>query len=103
MGEAYHLDREEDGFWVELPSASSGGDAPLRRQIALCTGSHHMQVYWYPSGNSRILGQFPFVYLKEARRWVPRNAAFLRPPQRQATLANYITIVTKNQIATVTT
>ena len=33
-----------------LPS----GEAPLRRQIALCTGSHHMQVYWYPVGKSRI-------------------------------------------------
>lgn len=79
------LAREGEEFWVELPDEHAGGSATVRKQIVLCTGSHHMQVYWYPTGESRVLAQLPFVYLIEAQRWAPRNAAFLRPPERRPT------------------
>lgn len=49
--------------------------------VKLVTGSHHMQVYWFESGNGRSLGQVPFAYLHEDQRWVPRHMLFLRPPQ----------------------
>lgn len=48
--------------------------------VTLVTGSHHMQVYWYETGQGRSLGQVPFVYLHEDARWVPRHMVFLRPP-----------------------
>ena len=51
----------------------------------MSTGSHHMQVYWYASGKTRILGQVPFVYLIEEGRWIPRRAAFLTDPRRPVT------------------
>lgn len=49
--------------------------------ITLLTGSHHMQAYWVPSrlGNRQI--GFPFIYLFEARRWVPRRDVFLYPSE----------------------
>ncbi len=81
---AFRLWREGDTFWVEMPDADFRGpnDARprIKRQVVQITGSHHMQVYWYPTGQSRKLGQLPFVWLKEEARWIPRNAAFLRPP-----------------------
>lgn len=46
----------------------------------LTTGSHHMQAYWMPTGQGRMLALMPMVYVKEMERWIPRNAAFLRPP-----------------------
>ena len=46
----------------------------------MVTGSHHQQVYWYPTGDTRILGQLPIVFLIEEKRWVPRKSTFLRAP-----------------------
>ena len=71
-GSTYRLFRDDDTFGVELP----GGE---RRDIVLTTGSHRMQVYWYED-KGRVPGQLPFVWLIPEERWIPRNAAFLRPP-----------------------
>ncbi len=78
-GTRVRLERAADAFWMtlEAPGQPAG---PIRRRVVLVTGSHHMQVYWYASGKSRVLGQLPFVYLIRDRRWIPRTAAFLRPP-----------------------
>lgn len=70
-GQHYRLRHDADGYWVETEDA--------RHPIVMSTGSHHMQVYWYPIGQSRALAQLPFLWLVEAGRWVPRYAAFLRP------------------------
>ena len=80
-GRKYSLDRVGDVFWVTM----NDPDYPVSPQtvvdvpIVMTTGSHHMQVYWYPSGVARTLGQLPIVYLRETQQWVPRNACFLRP------------------------
>jgi len=71
-GESYHLYRRGDSVGVELPSGEE-------RDIVMTTGSHHMQIYWYEA-KARVNGQLPFVWLIEEARWIPRNAAFLRPP-----------------------
>ncbi len=78
-----HLMTRGDEFWVELPDETLRGNsatAPwVRRQIVQVTGSHHMQVYWYPSGESRSLTQLPFVYLIDEAKWIPEFASFLGP------------------------
>lgn len=81
-GSTYHLHRRGDQFWVEMDNPDRGPGIPERieRPIVMTTGSHHMQVYWYPIGHSRVLGQLPIFYLKPEKKWVPRDAAFLRPP-----------------------
>jgi hypothetical protein len=79
MGESYTLGHEGDSFWMEVRNPGSPLEA-IRRPIVMSTGSHHMQVYWYPTGKSRIIGQLPHIWLKEDERWIPRNSAFLRPP-----------------------
>jgi predicted CXXCH cytochrome family protein len=80
-GERYRLERRGDRFWVELPAAALlDPSANRRRPIVQSTGSHHYQLYWYPSGAGRELNMLPFVFLREERRWVPRDAVFLQPP-----------------------
>ena len=39
----------------------------------MLTGSHHMQACWTPGdfGNQQFI--FPFIYLFEDQRWVPRE------------------------------
>ena len=46
----------------------------------MTTGSHNQQIYWYATGNSRILGQLPAIWLTADRQWIPRRAAVMRPP-----------------------
>ena len=75
--------RRKDQFWIEMddPDESlTGVKKRIERPVVMTTGSHHMQVYWYPIGKQRSLGQVPVVYLKSEKKWIPRNAAFLMPP-----------------------
>jgi hypothetical protein len=78
------VSREGDRFFMEQLQPALG-EAPAqvidKRPLALVTGSHHMQVYWYETGQSRTLGQLPFVFMKDTQRWIPRGHAFLRTPQ----------------------
>lgn len=68
-GERYFADVLHDGAPTEtLP-------------ITLLTGSHHMQIFWFETGEGRKVGQLPFVYLNADQRWVPRNAIFIEPPR----------------------
>ncbi|MCY4188315.1 MAG: multiheme c-type cytochrome, partial [Bryobacterales bacterium] len=99
-GRPYRLFRSGGSFWVELADpdmvdqalalAQKGDFAQARqfastiprvtRRIVMSTGSHHYQLYWYPSGKGRELYMLPFAYLIEERRWVPRVSVFLTPP-----------------------
>lgn len=70
-------------LWAELPDPDHrgpGARASITRPVALITGSHHQQVFWYETGRTRVLGRFPLTYLIQERRWIPRAAAFLQPP-----------------------
>ncbi len=81
-GRTYELQRRRDQYWVDMelpPRAGTYGR--FQRPLVLTTGSHHMQAYWYPMmDDHRFLSLFPFMYLKEDQRWVPRTAVFLIPP-----------------------
>ena len=46
----------------------------------MITGSHHQQIYWYATGQHRLLGQLPGAYLIDEQRWIPRRMAVLHPP-----------------------
>jgi hypothetical protein len=60
---------------------TANGNRPrVQRQIVMTTGSHQQQAYWYRTGHSRVLGQLPAMYLIDEQRWIPRPAAFMRPP-----------------------
>ena len=82
-GREYTLFRVGDEFRVRMPDLDDPDGAMIERPIVMTTGSHHMQVYWYPTGTSRVLNQLPIVYLLEDQRWAPRKSAFLMPPEKQ--------------------
>jgi predicted CXXCH cytochrome family protein len=93
-GLAYRVFRDADGFWAEMPDPDvmmyvfQGGRnlAPesiprVTRPVVMATGSHHYQTYWVASERySRLLQTLPLVYLIADQRWIPREAAFMRPP-----------------------
>ena len=84
-GERYRLYWRDGGLRVSMPDPDATLSADLStpridRPIVQITGSHHRQVFWYPVGQGRLLGQLPVVYLVQEQRWIPRNAAFVTPP-----------------------
>lgn len=86
-GEIFRMTRRGGEFWVEMPAFDDRGELVpggerIERRIALLTGSHHMQVYWFTAGKSTRLDQFPLVWFMEEQRWIPRNSSFLVPPHQ---------------------
>lgn len=78
----YQLEKNNDKILAEMefPVDREGSNTRLiGRPIVMTTGSHHMQIFWFPVDRHRrrMLGMFPIVYLKEQDRWIPRRAAFL--------------------------
>ncbi len=88
-GERFHLSRTNDTYWVSIgttpdPTApTTQATASVRLQMEMLTGSHHMQVFWLPGmmGNMQI--GFPFTWLIEDERWVPRQDTFIRDPKAE--------------------
>src|SRR5690606_27885881 len=81
-GHVYRLEHREDGFWVDqdLPRAIRRPPPRVRQRVALVTASPDVQVYWLPTGTSRKLDMFQFVWRIPEQRWVPIDAIFLYPP-----------------------
>lgn len=104
----YHFQRRGDEFWVTMPDpdweaeARSRGehlrminDPPMvTRRVVMTTGSHRMQGYWISREKGNELWQVPWWYLLGAQRWVPREDAFLEPPDggRHLTMWNQVCI-----------
>ncbi len=80
-GRDYEIRREGDVFWANLPDEKSPEDRTKRKVVPLVmtTGSHHMQVYWWATGDQRTTAILPFVWIAETEEWIPRNASFLQP------------------------
>ena len=83
LGQTVELFKRDGRAWFRMnyePRLFIGHNPPRREfPIELMTGSHHMQIYWFPAGRARTLGMMPVVWLKEDQRWVPRQSVFLIP------------------------
>jgi hypothetical protein len=82
-GKDYFLTRDGDRYLVDMDFPEWPYPAPPPRvqcELTMTTGTHHMQIYWYPSGQTRMAGMLPFVYYNEEQRWIPRRAAFMEAP-----------------------
>lgn len=103
-GLKYRVFKKEDQFWAEMPDPDEMMDrqatydakqlanrhaAPPRwddlpqveRKVVMSTGSHHYQTYWVESDRyPGTLMTLPLVWLIEDQRWIPREAAFMYPP-----------------------
>lgn len=95
-GRTYRLERRGDEYWVEMadpdweadlfdagtrPDSIPDERAPRRwKRIVMTTGSHHMQTYWVASERDGRLFNFPWLWLNQDQRWIPREDGFIRPP-----------------------
>jgi Cytochrome c552/Cytochrome c554 and c-prime len=82
-GQPMQLERRGLEFWAHFDDPDSEGPGPkthITRQVVMVTGSHHQQVYWYPTGIGRMLGQLRAEFLVAERRWIPRSSALMHPP-----------------------
>jgi hypothetical protein len=61
-------------------TAPDRAGARITRPVAMITGSHNQQIYWYATGQNRLLGQLPGAYLIAEKKWIPRRLAVLHPP-----------------------
>ena len=52
-GQDYEIQRQGDVFWADLPDDKFPDDRSKRKvvPIVMTTGSHHMQVYWWATGD----------------------------------------------------
>jgi len=75
-GVTWRVERRGDEFWVEGKDDAT----QLERRVAMTTGSHNYQLYWLESHEESGLAQFPLVYLRREKMWIPRKARFLQPP-----------------------
>lgn len=55
--------------------------AAIERPIEQLTGSHHLQVLWYSTGDGRELAPVPLCYHIEEGIWLPLTAVFVLPPE----------------------
>ncbi len=75
------LDRDGQHLWATfIDPDDAAGARRIRREVVMMTGSHNQQIYWYATGNSRVLGQLPAIWLTAERTWIPRRAAIMAPP-----------------------
>jgi hypothetical protein len=90
-GGPMHLEQRGQQLWARFADpdatrATSGADRiGITRQVVMTTGSHNQQIFWYATGNSRVLGQLPAVWLVGEQTWIPRRAAIMAP----STAAHY--------------
>ncbi|MGB0716710.1 MAG: multiheme c-type cytochrome, partial [Phycisphaerae bacterium] len=81
-GRTYQLSERDGEFWVTMDQEGTapGSRPQVDRRIVMTTGSHHLQVYWFETGEGRRVAQLPFSFLVEEDRWIPDHASFIRPP-----------------------
>ena len=83
LGTSIQLKQEQDRHYFRIMAEHGKPDRGPWREVVLTTGSHHTQVYWYPTRVGNTLGMMPFEFLKETKQWIPREAAFLMPPEQR--------------------
>lgn len=105
-GLSARVERRGDEFWVDMPdprwllSSLARGQNPsvipdpprIARPIVMTTGSHHFQVFWYPSEDDRTgeLWQFPWRYHIAEQRWMHQDDVFLHSPPARPGLGHRV-------------
>jgi predicted CXXCH cytochrome family protein len=96
-GEAYRLEKRGAELWVDMVDpdwklqrdsaskpallAKEASPPRVQRRVSMVTGSHHMQAFWVDNKHGNQQFSFPFTYLFEQERWVPRRSVFLMDPR----------------------
>jgi hypothetical protein len=83
IGHKFELRRRGDEFFATVPSPDWTGLGPPtyeEKRIALVTGRHHLQIYWFETGATRVVGSLPVAWDQMDQRWFPTDANFIKPP-----------------------
>lgn len=80
FGAPVRLGWRGEQLWAEFVRGGRQ-PAPVERPVVQLTGSHHLQVLWYATGNGRELAPVPMGYHVGERRWLPLTTVFVLPPE----------------------
>ena len=88
FGRTHRISKDDEGYWVEIDErkhvASETPREPpenrTRHRVVMTTGSHHMQAFWFSTGNGREIELFDFAYKRDEQQWMPVHALFINPP-----------------------
>lgn len=102
-GRDYRLYRDGDEFWIRMADPEweqNMVDQGMRlselvappvvdRRVLMTTGSHHYQTYWVAGSRGREMFQVPWVYHLEEQQWLPRQDAFIAPPDSERAIVQW--------------
>ena len=74
------LEWRDDELWTVFERAG-GRPGPVDCRVEQITGSHHLQVLWYSTGEGRELGPVPVCFKVEEGIWIPLTSVFVLPPE----------------------
>lgn len=80
FGSPVLLEWRGDELWTRFERAGRQ-PAPVDARVEQLTGSHHLQVLWYSTGNGRELAPVPMVFKLAEARWLPLTTVFVLPPE----------------------
>lgn len=80
FGKEVLLEWRGDRLWVVFDRAGKR-PAHVERPVEQLTGSHHLQVLWYSTGDGRQLGPVPMCFKIEEGIWIPLTSVFVLPPE----------------------
>jgi hypothetical protein len=84
-GESYHAITVDPDWELEQYAAGVDPDSianppMVDARVVMSTGANVYQSYWIPSRAGNRLVNFHWAWINETEEWIPREAAFLRPP-----------------------
>lgn len=82
FGKPVVLEWRGDTLWTRF-ERGGGQPAPVSRPIEQITGSHHLQVFWYSTGEQRELAPLPMCYKIAEGIWLPLTTVFVLPPEHR--------------------
>lgn len=102
-GREYKLYRDGAEFWIRMADpeweqemvdrgmtlAELVAPPMVNRRVLMTTGSHHYQTYWIAGSRGRELFQVPWVFHLEEERWLPRQDAFIAPPDSERAIVQW--------------
>jgi hypothetical protein len=80
FGEPVVLEWRGDVLWARF-ARRGRSPASVDRPVEQLTGSHHVQVLWYSTGNGRELAPVPMGFHLGERLWLPLTSVFVLPPE----------------------
>ncbi|HEB53255.1 MAG TPA: C cytochrome precursor [bacterium] len=80
FGSEVALEWRGDRLWTRFDRRGAR-PAHVERPIEQLTGSHHLQVLWYSTGDGRELAPVPMCFQIETATWIPISSVFVLPPE----------------------